>query len=137
MVFVAVYSPTVYGRPKWAIPYQTKGGPKRCYFAKFRDCKASKNPTDYIKNTAVIFANSRNTFENRLKAKCCELCGTTESDHYEIHHVHKIKDLKGKAWWEVAMIAKRRKTLVVCRECHYKIHNRVLNDQATMESRIP
>ena len=125
------------GQGKWAIPYQTKDGLKRCYFAKFRDCKDSKYSEDYIKNTAVIFANSRNSFENRLKAKCCELCGSTESDCYEIHHVHRIKDLKGKAWWEIAMIAKRRKTLVVCRECHYKIHYRVLNDQATMESRIP
>ncbi len=125
------------GQGKWAIPYQTKDGIKRCYFAKFRNCKASKNPTDCIKSPAVIFANSRNTFENRLKAKCCELCGSTDSAYYEIHHVHKIKDLKGKAWWEAAMIAKRRKTLVVCRECHYKIHNRVLNEQATMESRIP
>lgn len=125
------------GQGKWAIPYQTKDGTKRCYFAKFRDCKDSRNPTDYIKSPAVIFANSRNTFENRLKAKRCELCGSTESDYYEIHHVHKVKDLKGRLWWEVAMIAKRRKTLIVCRECHYKIHNRVLNEQATMESRIP
>lgn len=125
------------GQGKWAIPYQTKDGTKRCYFAKFRDCKDSRNPTDYIKSPAIIFANSRNTFENRLKAKRCELCGSTESDYYEIHHVHKVKDLKGRLWWEVAMIAKRRKTLVVCRECHYKIHNRVLNEQATMESRIP
>lgn len=124
------------GQGKWAIPYQTKDGQKRCYFAKFRDCKASSNPTDSMKSPAVIFANSRNTFENRLKARCCELCGNTESDCYEIHHVHKLKDLRGKAWWEIAMIAKRRKTIVVCQECHYKIHNRVLNDQAAMESRI-
>lgn len=125
------------GQGKWAIPYQTKDGRKRCYFAKFRDCKVSSNPTDCIKSPAVIFANSRNSFENRLKARCCELCGSTESNCYEIHHVHKLKDLKGKAWWEVTMIAKRRKTIVVCRECHYKIHNRVLNDRAAMESRIP
>jgi len=125
------------GQGGWAIPYKTKDEAKRCYFAKFRNCKASRNPTDCIKSPAVIFANSRNSFENRLKARCCELCGSTESDYYEIHHVHKIKDLKGKVWWEAAMIAKRRKTMVVCRECHYKIHNRVLNEQATMESRIP
>ena len=125
------------GQGKWAIPYWTKDGMKRCYFAKFRDCKGSRTLTDDIRSPAVIFANSRNTFESRLKAKICELCGSTESNAYEIHHVHKIKDLKGEAWWEIAMIAKRRRTLVVCRGCHYKIHNRVLNDQAAMESRIP
>ena len=58
-----------------------------------------------------------------LKAKVCELCGTTESDHYEIHHVNKLKNLKGKQLWEKVMIAKRRKTLILCRKCHYEIHN--------------
>ena len=53
--------------------------------------------------------------KNRLKAKVCELCGTTESDHYEVHHINKLKNLKGKERWEIAMIAKHRKTLVVCR----------------------
>ena len=54
----------------------------------------------------------------------CELCGKTDAEHYEIHHVRKVKDLKGKELWEQNMIAKRRKTIVVCRECHYKIHGR-------------
>ena len=62
-----------------------------------------------------------NTLENRLKAKVCELCGTTESDHYEVHHINKLKNLKGKERWEIAMIAKHRKTLVVCRDCHRSI----------------
>ena len=42
---------------------------------------------------------------------------------YEVHHVNKVKNLKGKEPWEVVMIAKRRKTLVVCRDCHQKIHH--------------
>ena len=41
----------------------------------------------------------------------------------EIHHVNKLKNLKGKLPWEVAMIAKRRKTLVVCHNCHVMIHH--------------
>ncbi|MFR1991872.1 MAG: hypothetical protein ACLS3C_18100 [Oscillospiraceae bacterium] len=41
---------------------------------------------------------------------------------FEIHHVNKLKNLKGKLPWEVAMIAKRRKTLVVCHNCHVMIH---------------
>ena len=47
----------------------------------------------------------------------------SESDCYEVHHVNKLKNLKGKQAWEVAMIAKRRKTLVVCKKCHVAIHN--------------
>ena len=34
-----------------------------------------------------------------------------------------VENLKGKEPWEVMMIAKRRKTMVVCYECHKKIHN--------------
>jgi len=111
------------GSGKWAIPYETKKGMKRCYFAKYGDCKDVKTATDIITKAVVIAMYSVNTFENRLKAKECELCGNSTSDQYEIHHVNKVKNLKGKEPWERAMIAKRRKTLVVCLECHTKIHN--------------
>ena len=66
---------------------------------------------------------SVNTIEKRLKACKCELCGTTDSPCFEIHHINKLKNLKGKLPWEVAMIAKRRKTLVVCHNCHVMIHH--------------
>jgi protein-arginine kinase activator protein McsA len=110
------------GNGGWGIPYETKTGQKRRYFAKFADCKGADNPTDTVSNAAIMYGFSINTLENRLKAKICELCGTTESDHYEIHHVNKLKNLKGKQAWEKMMIAKRRKTLVVCRNCHKEIH---------------
>jgi len=112
------------GNGHWAIPYENKYGQKRRYFAKFRDCKNVEKVSDIKPNTVLIFSNAVNTFENRLKANICELCGTSASNHYEVHHIHKLKDLKGKAQWEIAMIAKRRKTLVVCRDCHNKIHNK-------------
>ncbi|EXY33578.1 group II intron-encoded LtrA domain protein, partial [Bacteroides fragilis str. 3397 T10] len=40
-----------------------------------------------------------------------------------IHHVKKLKDLKGKKPWEIQMIGRRRKTLAVCIPCHKKIHH--------------
>ena len=58
-----------------------------------------------------------------MKAKVCELCDTIESDCYEVHHVNKLKNLRDKQAWEFAMIAKRRKTLVVCKRRHIAIHN--------------
>jgi len=111
------------GHGKWGIPYETKQGWKRCYFANYADCKNVKNPTDAITLATQMYRLSVNTFEKRLKAQVCELCGTTESDHYEVHHINKLKNLKGKEPWECAMIAKKRKTLVVCEVCHIKIHN--------------
>ena len=109
------------GTGKWGVPYETKLGSKRRYFANYADCKGKGSATDYISNAAVVYGYAVNTLENRLKAKVCELCGTTESDHYEVHHINKLKNLKGKERWEIAMIAKHRKTLVVCRDCHRSI----------------
>ena len=106
---------------KWGVPYETKLGIKRRYFANYADCKGKGSATDYISNAAIVYGYAVNTLENRLKAKVCELCGTTESDHYEVHHINKLKNLKGKERWEIAMIAKHRKTLVVCRDCHRSI----------------
>lgn len=111
------------GKGKWGIPYETKKGIKRCYLAKHSDCR-NDNPIDTITNAENMYRFSRTTLESRLSAKECELCGTIEAEKYELHHVNKVKNLKGKYYWEKMMIAKRRKTLVTCKACHDKIHDR-------------
>lgn len=113
------------GSGNWGIPYTTKSGDKICNFAKYIECKnASISYLDKIPHFALNYAYTRTTFDSRLKAKECELCGTTTAQCYEIHHVNKVKNLKGKNEWELVMIAKRRKTIVACKDCHYKIHDR-------------
>ena len=111
------------GKGKWGIPYESKQGSKRLYFAEYTESKNVRNPRDHITHAADMNRINVTSFESRLNAKVCELCGTTESQHYEVHHVNKLKNLQGKAQWEIVMIAKRRKTMVLCRECHNKIHN--------------
>jgi len=69
--------------------------------------------------------NKRTELLERLLADTCELCGSQE--HVEVHHVRGLKDLqrKGRAEkpaWVKLMASRRRKTLVVCRECHSGIH---------------
>lgn len=110
------------GTGKWAIPYETKTGIKKMYFANYADCKGKKF-TDIVPQTAKNYSHDVTTLESRLKAKICEVCGCTDSDRYEIHHVNKVKNLKGKSEWEKVMIAKRRKTIVVCHKCHMAIHH--------------
>jgi group II intron reverse transcriptase/maturase len=60
---------------------------------------------------------------SRLLKGRCELCEQT--DNIEVHHVRKLDDLAAgtasPAWTRV-MASKRRKTLVVCRDCHDLIH---------------
>ncbi|HDO7888693.1 TPA: hypothetical protein ACTEL0_000716 [Legionella pneumophila] len=59
-----------------------------------------------------------------MLAQTCELCDSHE--RIEVHHIRKLADLNQKSntelpEWKKRMIARRRKTLVVCHECHKKI----------------
>src|SRR5947209_6623498 len=61
----------------------------------------------------------------RLLAQKCELCGAEGT--CQVHHVRKLADLNRpgqgeKPPWIKRMAARRRKTLVVCQECHEAIH---------------
>jgi hypothetical protein len=69
----------------------------------------------------------RNELIDRLLANKCELCGAEAP--LEGHHVRKLKDLQRRYQgrrappvWVVEMSERRRKTLMVCAECHRKIH---------------
>lgn len=63
----------------------------------------------------------RTSLEQRLLANKCEWCGK-ENVPIEVHHIRKIKDLKGKKLWEQNMIARRRKTMTLCKDCHVDLH---------------
>lgn len=72
--------------------------------------------------------SAKSELVQRLTADQCELCH--KQGKCEVHHIKKLADLK-KRWagrkekpiWVQRMIARQRKTLVVCRECHQKIHH--------------
>src|SRR2546421_8373710 len=68
---------------------------------------------------------TRSELLTRVLADTCELCGSKEK--VEVHHIRKLADLqkpgrREKPPWVKLMAAKRRKTLVVCRQCHEEIH---------------
>ncbi len=72
--------------------------------------------------------NKRTELAKRLQADKCELCGSTQD--INVHHIKTLKDLKKRyqgrrdpPTWVKIMAARRRKTLVVCRNCHHKIHS--------------
>jgi hypothetical protein len=81
-----------------------------------------EKPTIYTQRTELI---------PRLLNNQCELCGT----YGEVagHHIRKLKDLKKKGrellWWQKRMVALRRKTLFVCKECHNNIHSGTYDGQ--------
>jgi group II intron reverse transcriptase/maturase len=112
----------------FGVSYETKKGRKFCPFYNegfvtvktptLKDIRIHKGDIDTKPNEMVYKAHT--SLEQRLLANKCEYCGSIEK--CEVHHVRKLKDLKGKEKWEVLMIARRRKTLVLCRKCHDKLH---------------
>lgn len=74
---------------------------------------------DMLPNTVIY--SGRTNLMDRLAARKCELCGRCGCD-LEMHHVRKLKDLKGKNHWERLMITKNRKTIALCVDCHQKLH---------------
>jgi group II intron reverse transcriptase/maturase len=99
----------------WAIPYKTKTGVNHVRIVKTADCKNGK-----IHDTIPLLISritSRITIHARLETRVCELCATGSVEPCEIHHVGSLKKL-GNSLWEKVMKKKRRKTLVVCRNCH-------------------
>ena len=69
--------------------------------------------------------SGRSEVVERLLAQECELCGSIEN--ISVHHIRKLADLEPNGQkelpeWKKRMVARRRKTLVVCRLCHESIH---------------
>ncbi|MCE2434137.1 MAG: hypothetical protein J4F29_14650 [Candidatus Latescibacteria bacterium] len=60
----------------------------------------------------------------RLLSNQCECCGAT--GHVEVHHIRKLVHREGQVsehTWMREMIARKRKTLIVCKTCHRGIHS--------------
>lgn len=108
----------------WGIPYETKSGERIAYFYNKGYAKKSNsldNKVDLLFNEYVYRASGE--LEQRLKANACELCSNSGDKYkYEVHHVNKLKNLKGKSYSEKIMLARQRKTLIVCQQCHQDIH---------------
>lgn len=108
---------------KFTVKVPTKKGADReryFYDSSFKRKKPSRESI-YDEQPHSICDAGRTSLIARLKAHKCELCG--ETDDLVMHHVRKLKNLQGKESWERHMIARKRKTIAVCRSCHKKIHD--------------
>ena len=87
-------------------------------------CGARKNAvlTDRIPSPVAV---RRKELVTRLQAARCELCKQTGV--VEAHHVRRLADLakpgKPQPVWDQLMAKRRRKTLIVCVDCHATIHH--------------
>ncbi len=88
--------------------------------------KVTYGPLDLAPKTWMY--QSRNELGKRLLADECEWCGIRGSQ-VEVHHIRKLANLKGKTPWERQMIERRRKTMVLCVECHHELHAGTLSEK--------
>src|SRR5262249_52441800 len=71
-------------------------------------------------------ASKRSEVVQSLLAGKSELCGGKGTD-LVVHHIRKLAEIdrpgrRPQGTWERSMAARKRKSLVVCRECHDAIH---------------
>ena len=106
-----------------------EGKPKRYTLFTLRDWKPPqpKEDVDRMPTTAPL-RFGRSTLDQRLNANICESCGKV-GGHFEVHPVRKLKDLQGKEWWEQVMSYRKRKTMVLCIECHDLLHAHKLSNR--------
>ena len=108
----------------WGVPYHTKAGNKTAMIATFKSLSKENVYTpkvDIIEND-FVYRNRRNEITERLFSGKCELCGD-EDTKLEVHLIRSLKTLGDKEWEQV-MREKRRRTLMVCKDCHCRIHEK-------------
>jgi group II intron reverse transcriptase/maturase len=115
----------------------TEHGPRRCVavtvprpgnaplVARFGGLPLRRKKIAVLKDRVPIYRPYRTELVQRLLADKCEVCGSTEQ--VEVHHVRKLADLKAKGRkelpdWAKIMVARCRKTLVLCHACHVAVH---------------
>lgn len=109
---------------RFGIEYNTKEGKRIAFLIEKSypfDKQSVRKKTDIDNYPNTFTFTARTSLEERLMAGECEWCGASNVP-LEIHHVRKLKDLKGKKKWEINMIARRRKTLALCIPCHVNLH---------------
>lgn len=124
---------------KYKDTVQTPYGPRRCLQVAIQRQGKESLKTHFggiplVPKTKTILVEPslwtgprRTELSRRLLAERCEVCGR-EDVRVEVHHVRKLADLrkpgrKELPTWQKVMITRRRKTLVVCRDCHMVIHH--------------
>jgi group II intron reverse transcriptase/maturase len=123
---------------KYKATIATPHGPRTCFqatveragkkplAARFGGIPLKRQKKAVIEDRLPAPPASRKELVTRLRAGWCELC--EQRGQVEVHQVRKLSDLAGNRHpqpeWAQLMTRRRRKTLVVCPQCHKRIHTR-------------
>jgi group II intron reverse transcriptase/maturase len=122
------------GPRRYVMTIKPEGKPERTYelLASTRHLKKGVSTHQQLDRLpATMKYKSRTELGKRLCANQCEWCGTREG-LMEVHHIRKLGNLSGKAPWERQMMQRRRKTMVLCVECHDELHAGRLRENKRM-----
>ncbi|MED4043588.1 reverse transcriptase domain-containing protein [Priestia aryabhattai] len=110
---------------RFTITYKTTRGERKLSFIErsFPRQKSLKEAElDLLPNNRYVQSTTK--LSDRIKAEQCELCGKTNTTIH-MHHVKRLKDIRNKpnkSSLEKRMVARNRKTIALCKECHIKRH---------------
>jgi group II intron reverse transcriptase/maturase len=123
---------------KYRATVETPHGPRSCLqvtvergearkplVARFGGIPLKRKRDTTLTDVRPVTAPAYNELIKRLLAECCELCETRAD--LEVHHIRRLADLnqpgrRDKPAWIHLMARRKRKTLVLCRNCHVDVH---------------
>jgi len=117
---------------------QTPNGPRKCLkltierdkkrplVAIFGGVSLARRRTAGKDQVLKPFIRMRSELVERLLKNTCEVCESNE--YIEMHHIRKLANLnkqgrREKPLWMKIMIARKRKSIPLCRRCHEDIHS--------------
>jgi len=105
-----------------AVRETEKGKTREVKLFKLTDVKREAIFDSEVDKPPLMFKyTSGSELSKRMDANKCEYC-EREGGYFEVHHIRKLADIKrGKEPWQQLMIARKRKTLVLCVDCHQKL----------------
>lgn len=115
------------------VRYAVHGEPKRCKVFRLRhlDPQPLRRP-EVDNHPKADWITARSDILDRLNARVCEACGTTDVP-MEVHHARKLADMRQAPLLRRVTAARRRKRIVLCRPCHLALHAGTLPDVRHMD----
>lgn len=104
----------------YGIQYQMKGEQRTLKLFRLKTWRRPHEEAASVDKEPKVAQYTLATSEliRRLNGSQCEYCGT-KTGPFEVHHVRGLKSIaSGKELWQRIMIARHRKTLVLCKRCH-------------------
>jgi group II intron reverse transcriptase/maturase len=112
-----------------AVTLEREGKPPR--IARFGGISLQRQRMAVLDDQPIAARAYYTELEKRVRANGCEVCGSTVA--IEVHHIRKLPgprrtDGRKRPAWQQHMLNRQRKTLVLCRACHVKLHHGHFDD---------